>query len=74
MRTHAGLHVIHKSQPKLALSQPIKKTKVFYAGGGLLVEFIHMRTPWTLSTLEAVIFSALVLGLSGVALWATVIL
>jgi hypothetical protein len=33
-----------------------------------------MRTPWTLSTLEAVIFSALVLGLSGVALRATVVL
>jgi hypothetical protein len=32
-----------------------------------------MRTPWTLSTLEALIFSGLVLCLSGAAMWATVI-
>jgi hypothetical protein len=32
-----------------------------------------MRTPWTLSTLEAVIFSGLVLGLSGAGIWATII-
>jgi hypothetical protein len=28
-----------------------------------------MRTPWTMSTLEAVIFSGLVLGLSGAVIW-----
>jgi hypothetical protein len=32
-----------------------------------------MRSPWTLSTLETVIFSGLVLGLSGAAFWATVL-
>jgi hypothetical protein len=32
-----------------------------------------MRTPWTLSTLEAMIFSGLVLGLSGAGVWASVI-
>jgi hypothetical protein len=32
-----------------------------------------MRSPWTLSTLEMVIFSRLVLGLSGAAFWATVL-
>jgi hypothetical protein len=30
-----------------------------------------MRTPWTLSTLEAVIFAALVLALAGAGAWAT---
>jgi hypothetical protein len=32
-----------------------------------------MRTPWTLSTLEAVIFFGLVLGLAGAGTWASVI-
>jgi hypothetical protein len=32
-----------------------------------------MRTPWTLSTIEAVIFTGLVLVLAGAGTWATAI-
>ena len=32
-----------------------------------------MRTPWTLSTIEAAIFLALVLGLAGAGTWASAI-
>jgi hypothetical protein len=32
-----------------------------------------MHSPWTLSTLEAAIFSAVVLGLAGAATWASAI-
>jgi hypothetical protein len=32
-----------------------------------------MRTPWTLSTLEAAIFFGLVLGLAGAGTWASVV-
>jgi hypothetical protein len=32
-----------------------------------------MRTPWTLSTVEAAIFFGLVLALAGVGTWASVI-
>jgi hypothetical protein len=35
-------------------------------------EVIHMRTPWTLSTIEAAIFLGLVLVLAGAGTWAAV--
>ena len=38
---------------------------------GLPPGVIHMRSPWTLSTIEAVIFSALVLGLAGAGTWSS---
>jgi hypothetical protein len=49
------------------------KSLEYFTAGMVINGVIHMRTPWTLSTLEAMIFSGLVLGLSGAAMWATVI-
>ena len=47
--------------------------KAFYMldNSGLPLEVIHMRTPWTLSTIEAALFMALVLALAVVGTWAS---
>jgi hypothetical protein len=60
------------SGSKKSFHNPLKSLE-YLVGGRFIDGVIHMRTPWTLSTLEAVIFSGLVLGLSGVGTWATII-
>jgi hypothetical protein len=39
----------------------------------IVIAIRHMRTPWTLSTIEAAIFIGLVLILAGAGTWASVI-
>jgi hypothetical protein len=65
--------VAHRAGSKKSFHNLLKSLN-YFASERVIDGVIHMRSPWTLSTFEAVIFSGLVLGLSGAALWVTVIL